>query len=79
MGADSLAKNTTNALKILSPSPKVWNFQKKKLSLGVRSPWFGVLHKERAICQAIKSSLRFSSYQFLQWSELRVAYLLLSD
>ena len=43
MGADKLAKNTPNAPKLLSPiclpNPKILGFSKKKLSLGVRSPW----------------------------------------
>ena len=30
-----------NSAKFVCPSPKVSNFQKKKLSLGVRSPWGG--------------------------------------
>ena len=39
MGADKLAKNTPNATKFICPSPKVWDFDEKKTSLGVRSPW----------------------------------------
>ena len=42
MGADKLAENTPNAPKnfgpICLPMPKILGF-KKKLSLGVRSPW----------------------------------------
>ena len=43
MGADSPAENTPNASKNFSPKclpkPKSWRFSKKKLFLGVRSPW----------------------------------------
>ena len=46
MGADKLAQNTPNAPKFIcpncSPSPKVWDFDEKKASLGVRSPWSDV-------------------------------------
>ena len=31
MGADKLAKNTTNAPKFICPSPKVWDFHEKRL------------------------------------------------
>jgi hypothetical protein len=42
MDADKSDENTPNALKtfgpICLPKPKVWDFRKKTLSLGVRSP-----------------------------------------
>ena len=31
MGADSLAENTPNAPKFICPSPKVWDFDEKRL------------------------------------------------
>ena len=34
MGADKLAENTPNVLKFVCPSPKVWDFQKKKALCG---------------------------------------------
>ena len=37
MGADSLAENIS--AQFVCPSPKVWYFNEKKPSLGVRSPW----------------------------------------
>ena len=43
MGADSPTENTPNASKNFRPKylPKAQKFEiKKKLSLGVRSPWF---------------------------------------
>ena len=43
MGADSPVENTSNVSKNFSPKclpkPKSSRFLKKKLSLGVRSPW----------------------------------------
>ena len=44
MGADKLAENNPNASKLIGPNclpkPKSLRFrQKKKVSLGVRSPW----------------------------------------
>ena len=43
MGADSFAENTLNAPEfiypICLPKPKSSVFQRKKASLGVRSPW----------------------------------------
>ena len=39
MGTDSSAKNNPNAPEFICPSPKVLVFNKKKASLGVRSPW----------------------------------------
>ena len=42
MGADSSAENTPNTLKFICqfvcPSQKVWDFDEKKASLGVRIP-----------------------------------------
>ena len=31
MGADKLFENTPNAPKVICPSPKVWNFDEKRL------------------------------------------------
>ena len=54
MDADSLAENTPNAPEFICPiflsKPKSSGFQRKKASLGVRSPWLresghhGLLH-----------------------------------
>ena len=38
MSADKLSENTPNASKFICPSPKVWHFDEKKVSLCVRSP-----------------------------------------
>jgi hypothetical protein len=39
MGADKSAKNTPKSIcQMVCPSPKVWNFDEKKASLGDRSP-----------------------------------------
>ena len=44
IGADKLAENTSNApeifAQIVCPSPKIWSFDEKKPSLGVRSTNF---------------------------------------
>ena len=39
MGADKSAENTPNAPEFICPSPKVLDFNQKKPSLRVRSPW----------------------------------------
>ena len=54
MGADSLAENTPNVPQIYLPNlsaqdQKFGISKEKKASLGVRSPWFGVLHKRGLI------------------------------
>jgi hypothetical protein len=56
MGGDKLFENTPNARNFICPNclpkPKVWDFDEKKVSLGVRSLWSGVSR-----CQCILFSL----------------------
>ena len=51
MGADSLAENTPNAPELICPiwlpKPKSSEFQWKKASLGVRSPWYSRWRKRK--------------------------------
>ena len=61
MGADKLAKNTPNiSAQIVCPSPKVLDFDEKKASLGVRSPWATVCH------EIINLVNRFEACDFLK-------------
>jgi hypothetical protein len=68
MGADSLAKNTTNAPKFICPiclpKPKSSGFQQKKASLGVRSP--GLL-----LTAGHKSAITVHSAMAVQLVQLR--------
>ena len=44
MGADKLAENTPNAPKLICPSPKVWDFDEKRIHCAsvvlANSDWF---------------------------------------
>ena len=51
MGVDKLFKNTPNAPKFICPSPKVWDFDEKRLH------WASVVHVHR---YQVSSNISFS-------------------